>query len=162
MKREVQEMLVAPEADEQIVHYVLSPLLPDGHTLALNPSLGTLSLLLRDSDGPRLVAQQQFTDSEMCILKPLVESYPYFCPYDMLLASFTSLRATGEEVARSRERLQEAQEAGVWDQEMRPVRNVLSRTRLKLNAMHIDIKSILETGYVLMPVRRREKPKQEK
>ncbi len=57
---------------------------------------------------------------------------------------------TDTTVERCRQRLQEAQEAGVWDQEMRPVRNVLSRTRLKTRAFGIEISSILETGYILM------------
>ncbi len=39
---------------------------------------------------------------------------------------------------------------GIWDQEMRPVRNVLSRTRLKMRTFGFDISSILETGYILM------------
>lgn len=135
----------------EIIHFTLNNLLPAGHTLALNLALGTLSLLNYGKDGPELMAQQQFTDSEICVLKPLLESYPHFCPYEILLASFNSMRVTDKEVARSRERLQEAQEAGVWDHEMRPVRNVLSRTRLKMHAFKVDIFSILETGYVLMP-----------
>lgn len=135
----------------EIIHFTLTNLLPPGHTLALNLALGTLSLLIYNNDGPQLVAQQQFTDSEVCVLKPLLESYPHFCPYEILLASFNSMRVTDQEVARSREKLLEAQESGVWDQEMRPVRNVLSRTRLKMHAFKVDIFSILETGYVLMP-----------
>ncbi len=59
-------------------------------------------------------------------------------------------RVTETAVARCRERLQEAQESGVWDQEMRPVRNVLSRTRLKTRTFGIEISSILETGYILL------------
>ena len=38
---------------------------------------------------------------------------------------------------------------------MRPVRNVLSRTRLKTRAFGIEISSILETGYILMYVSQR-------
>ena len=139
---------------ETFQHFTLPQLLPTGHTLALNRELGTLSLLLPGPDGPRLVAEQQFTPSELCVLKPLLESYPHFCPYDVLLASFTSAAVTDEEVARSRERLQGAQQGQAWDDAMRPVRNMLSRTRLKLHAFHIDVRSILETGYILMPVRK--------
>jgi len=146
------EPILEPETYQ---HFTLPALLPAGHTLALNLDLGTLSLLLPGPDGPRLVAQQQFTDSELCVLKPLLESYPHFCPYDVLLASFSSLRVTEREIARSRERLQEAQESGDWDQQMRPVRNVLSRTRLKIQFLGINIHSILETGYVLLPLRKR-------
>ena len=135
----------------EIIHFTLHNLLPPGHTLALNLALGTLSLLIYHNDRPQLEAEQQFTDSEICVLKPLLESYPHFCPYEVLLASFNSANVTDQEIARSRERLQVAQEGRVWDQEMRPVRNVLSRTRLKMHAFKVDIFSILETGYVLMP-----------
>jgi hypothetical protein len=135
----------------EIIHFTLQNLLPAGHTLALNLALGTLSLLIYNNEGPQLVAQQQFTDSEICVLKPLLESYPHFCPYEVLLASFNSTNVTDQEIERSRKKLQTAQEERVWDQQMRPVRNVLSRTRLKLHAFRVDIFSILETGYVLMP-----------
>jgi len=97
-----------------------------------------------------MLIEQQFTTSEICVLMPLLEAYPYYCPYEVLLASFNTGKATETAIERCRERLQEAQEAGVWDQEMRPVRNVLSRTRLKTRAFGIEISSILETGYILM------------
>ena len=58
--------------------------------------------------------------------------------------------ATRERDKRARQQLQEALEAGVWDQQMRPVRNVLSRIRYKMRSFGIDITSILETGYILM------------
>jgi hypothetical protein len=39
---------------------------------------------------------------------------------------------------------------GTWDQEMRPVRCALSRTRLKMRTFNVDISSILSTGYILL------------
>jgi hypothetical protein len=138
------------ETTEEVLHFSLQGLLPMGHTLALNTTLGTLSHLVCKQDRPHMLMEQQFTTSEICVLMPLLESYPYYCPYEVLLASFTSGRVTETTIARCRKRLQEAQEAGVWDQEMRPVRNVLSRTRLKTRAFGIEISSILETGYILM------------
>lgn len=140
----------AEQPSGEIVHYSLKGLLPQGHMVALNMVLGTLSHLSHNSEGAWLLAEQQFTNSEICVLKPLLESYPHFCPYEVLLASFNSGQVTEQAVDSCRQRLQEAQEAGVWDQAMRPVRNVLSRTRLKMQAFGIDIYSILETGYVLM------------
>ena len=136
---------------DEILHFTLSGLLTAGHTLALNTTLGTLSQLSYTVDGPRLIAEQQFTNSEICVLKPILESHPHFCPYEVLLASFNSPNATELAIARSRQRLHEAQRLGMWDQEMRPVRNVLSRARLKMHSFGLDIFSILETGYVLMP-----------
>ena len=167
MNEQVLASLAAPEPCEQIVHYVLSPLLPAGHTLAFNPALGTLALLIYEQEEPRLVAEQQFTPSEVCVLRPLLVSYPHHCPYEVLHASFNSspdepvIDLTDKVVARSRKRLEMALDRGTWEEEMRPVRNVLSRTRLKLNQMHIDVKSILETGCILMPRRRGQKLRQE-
>jgi|SRR5579859_4525850 len=138
------------ENNEEVLHFSLQGLLPSGHTLALNTTLGTLSHLAIKQDRPSLISEEQFTTSEICVLMPLLESHPYYCPYEVLLASFNMARITEKTIAQCRRRLQEAQEAGVWDQEMRPVRNVLSRTRLKTRTFGIEIASILETGYILM------------
>jgi hypothetical protein len=146
------------ENGDEILHFSLQGLLPVGHTLALNTTLGTLSHLACKQDRPLMLMEQQFTTSEICVLLPLLEAYPYYCPYEVLLASFNSGRVTETAVARSRERLLDAQEAGVWDQEMRPVRNVLSRTRLKTRTFGIEISSILETGYILMQMPHYKQP----
>ena len=138
--------------DEDIIHFSLEGLLPSEWTLALNVSLGTLSLIADDASKPHpcMLAEQQFTSSELGVLMPLLRSYPHYCPYEVMLASFNHGHVSDSTVDRSRQRLYEAQLAGVWDQEMRPVRNVLSRTRLKMRSFGIEISSILETGYVLM------------
>lgn len=137
---------------EEIMHFTLQGLLPSGHVLALNTNLGSLSELAYSLDWPRMIAQQQFTTSELSVLMPLLEAYPHYCPYEVLLANFVSGRMTEETIAESRMRLQEAQLRGEWDQEMRPVRNVLSRTRIKMRSFAVEISSILETGYILMYV----------
>jgi hypothetical protein len=144
--------------DDEILHFSLDDLLPEGHMLALNLSLGTLSLIAnsRDNSYPYLLAEQQFTTSELCVLIPLLKSYPHYCPYEVLLASFNNGNVNETTIERSRKRLYEAQLEGIWDQEMRPVRNVLSRARLKMRAFRIEISSILETGYVLMELSERK------
>lgn len=136
---------------EEIVHYSLDELLPAGQTLALNVLLGTLVLIANDTPYPRLIAEQQFTPSELSQLVPLLNAYPHYCPYEVLLASFNHRLVTEVTVERCRRRLHEAELEGIWDQELRPVRNVLSRTRLKMRSFGIEITSLLETGYVLMP-----------
>ena len=146
-------------ADDEILHFTLDNLLPDSHTLALNLTLGTLSLIAnsRDNPYPVLLAEQQFTTSEMCVLIPLLKHYPHYCPYEVLLASFYNGNINEKTIERSRNRLYEAQLEGIWDQEMRPVRNVLSRARLKIRSFNIEISSILETGYVLMKLSERKR-----
>jgi hypothetical protein len=66
-----------------------------------------------------------------------------------MFANFYNCSVSENTVARARQRLQEALDYGTWDHEMRPVRNVLSRARLKLKSFGIDVLSILETGYML-------------
>src|SRR6185312_10242520 len=100
-----------PENNEEILHFSLQGLLPTGHTLALNTTLGTLSHLVCKQDRPYMLLEQQFTTSEISVLMPLLESYPYYCPYEVLLASFNGGRVNEITTARCRKRLQEAQEA---------------------------------------------------
>ena len=137
--------------EEEIVHYALDELLQPGHSLALNVLLGTLSLIANDTPYPRMVAEDQFTPSELSLLLPILDLHPNYCPYEVLLASFNHRIITEGTVERCRKRLQEAQLEGIWDQEMRPVRNVLSRTRIKMRKFGgIEISSILEVGYCLL------------
>ncbi len=140
------------QTDEAIMHFELANLLPEDQTLALNTRLGTLALLTNDpaTSHPTLLAEQQFSSSEMSVLVPLLQSHPHYCPYEVLLASFNCGNTAETTIERFRLRLQEAQFAGVWDYEMRPVRNILSRTRFKLRDFGIEVSSILETGYLLI------------
>jgi len=152
LQRITSSVYEAQHSEEEILHYSLEELLPESQTLALNVLLGTLSLIATDPQRPypRMVAEQQFTGSELSLLLPLLHSHPHYCPYEVLLASFNHRIVTETTVERCRKRLHEAELEGIWDQEMRPVRNVLSRTRMKMRSFNIEIASILETGYVLM------------
>jgi len=135
----------------QILYFTLQDALPAGHTLVLNTRLGTLSYLsIDESAQPRMLTQQQFTQSELSLLRPLLEHYPQYCPHEVMFANFYNGTVTEQTIARARTRLREAADYGTWDHEMRPVRNVLSRTRLKLKDFNMDILSILETGYMLL------------
>ena len=153
---------VLAESSEEIIHFSLQGILSPDQSLALNTTLGTLSLLV-DRDGkPVLVSEQQLTTGEMCAFLPLLEHYPYYAPYENLLASFLTGKASELAIARYRKRLQDAKQhdeenkdeeqtsATAWDQEMRPLRNALSRVRLKVRSLGLEVNSILETGYILM------------
>jgi hypothetical protein len=137
-------------SDEVFRYFSLAGSLPEGRTLVLNSQIATLSLIINDPERPRMLAQQQFTTSELSLLLPLLELFPHYCPYEVMFASFYNGAITDETVERCRLQLQEAWDAGVWDVQMRPVRNVLSRVRFKMRSFGIDVVSILETGYILM------------
>src|SRR5947209_1589080 len=133
-----------------IQHFSLQGKLASGYILALNLHLGTLSYLCSNEDGPQLVVQKQFTRSELSLLLPLLESFPHHCPYEVLYAHFYNGTVTEQMIEDARQHLQEALDRGTWDQELRPLRNVLSRTRIKLRAFGLNVSSILETGCIVM------------
>lgn len=144
-----------------ICHFEMPGLLPEKQLFALNSRLGTLALLANDPKvaHPLLITEQQFNRREMSVLVPLLRLYPHYCPYEFLLANFNCGNTDQKTVERFHTRLQEAHFAGVWDSEMRPVRNVLSRTRFKLREFGIEVTSLIELGYLLvhLPMRRKQK-----
>jgi hypothetical protein len=144
-----------PDSHE-ILHFSLEGVLEPQYYLAVNRTEkgGFIALLATRGERPSLEASVFLTLGELCIFLPLLESYPYYCSYAFLLASLYG-PATEEGIAQAKELLEDALDEGVWDSVMRPVRNVLSRTRLKTHTLGITILSIIETGYSLGKYRRR-------
>lgn len=140
--------------DEIIIHFEMAKLLPGEQLLALNTKFGILTLLASQPETPHplVLGEQQFSVNEIRVLLPLLQLYPRYCPYEVMLASFNCGNTSEATVERFRIRLEEARFADVWDYEMRPTRNILSRTRLKLRELGIEVSSILETGYLLIPM----------
>ena len=137
----------------KILYFELPNALPAGQVLVLNTALGTLSCLSQNEGRqPRMLMEQQFTQGELSLLRPLLEHYPYYCPHEVMFANFYNGAVTEQTIARARTRLREAADYGTWDHEMRPVRNVLSRARVKLKDFGLDVLSILETGYILLTI----------
>ena len=129
-----------------IAESVLQGLLPASCKLELNAKTRMLSLL--STDHPHILAQEQFTKNEWNVLLTFLSSYPYYAPYEVLLASLTSLSP-----AVCRKRLQEAQQAGskTLKQELKPVHRALSGIRAKLDKLYppLKISPIRDVGYVL-------------
>src|SRR5258708_3204956 len=131
-----------------MLQLTLPGLLPSGCLIAFNRDLGTLILLAMDGNETGLLNEQQFMPSEVCVLVPLMSVYPYFCPHELLLASFNNVRddASDGMIERYRASLLEVFETPVWDagdasRQKRP----LPRPA-KLHPLDLDIVSILETG----------------
>lgn len=145
----MQKVVVRKKKEGEILHFSLQNALPPGHILACNTKFGTLSSLCSDGDRLLMREQEQFTGTEMSLLLCLLEMFPSYCPYEVLYARFYNGHATDEVVAQSRRHLHQVIEDGLWDQEMRPIRDALSRTRIKLRSFGISITSLLATGYML-------------
>jgi len=133
-----------------ITHYPLDGLLPAGHSLAFHRGLGTLAHLTIQEDRAVVPCCQQFTEAEITLLVPLLDNYPHHCPYEVLWTSFAWNTTEEEAVSRARPRLQAALEQGGWEEEMRPLRNAISRIRLKLNTMGLDVLNVFHLGYILV------------
>lgn len=88
--------------------------LPANQTLVLNLSMRSATLLSASPDGEaQVLSQQRFTPNGMRVLLPLLEAYPRYCPYDVLVASLLSshLRKPGGSCAIG---LVSAPAAGIW------------------------------------------------
>ncbi len=95
-----------------------------------------------------LVAQEVLTELEMYALLALLEAYPDYCSYEVLRAAITD-----EAPSRARTSIHRALEQKTLNQSMKPVRNILSRCRVKLHTFGIDIRSIHAEGYLLSALR---------
>ena len=127
----------------RIIHFPLPGLLQEGHMVALGIETRTISLLV---EGPLILNQVQLSDTEKLLIKAIFETFPNYCPYEVLLASVMSPTVTQATVARCRLRLQEAQNSGTWIQELRPIRRALSSLRGKLHEFNLEISTIRERG----------------
>src|SRR5579859_6138187 len=91
---------------KQILHFYLPELMPTTQKLALNLETRTLSLL---ADGPQLIAEQQLSANEFRVIVPIFEFFPYYCPYEVLLAHLTADVVTSTIIDHCQKYLQEAQ-----------------------------------------------------
>lgn len=143
----VSKQIKQYETKQQFRFYSLPNLLPEGHVLVLNThpySLSTFVLTQLSAEVHGLVAQEVLTELEMYVLIALLESYPQYCPYEVLRAAITD-----EVVSHARITVHRAVEHKTLNRSMKPIRNILSRCRAKLHAFGIDIRSIHAEGYIL-------------
>jgi hypothetical protein len=134
----------SPEADrnlqEGLLRFPLEGLLPADQTLVLNLSMRTATLFSAPADGEaQVLSQQRFTPNGIRVLLPLLEAYPRYCPYDVLVASLLSLT-----LAQARQMLRDS-----WEVAMRPVRRAISGIMDGLHALGLSVRSLRKAGYVL-------------
>jgi hypothetical protein len=142
-QEQVRLLFRSKQKEESILHFSLPGLLPPGRTLALNLMTRTLCLLC---EGPRLLSEQQFSSTELRLLHPLIQAFPHYCPYEVLLANISFDNVNERLINSSRQRLREAQLRGMWQQELRPVRRALTSIRTKLQAFNLEISNVRERG----------------
>jgi hypothetical protein len=127
----------------KIAYYALPGLLPENQLLALNQQTRTLSLL---SHGPVIIVELQLSANELRVILPILEAFPHYSPYEVLLAHLSSDNVSATSIARWQQQLLEARHQGSWRHELRPLRRALSSLRSKLHSLDLEITNIRERG----------------
>jgi len=124
--------------------------IPQGHVLALDAEAGMLSHLCMDTDGKSHVIAHQFLNaSEMALFRLLHAAAPHFCLNEELLATHTYGTPTEAQLADCRVQLHEAIGRGQREEAMKTLRMFMSRIRLRLASISVEIAPLLKTGYML-------------
>src|SRR5260221_1347656 len=149
-----QEQRTPPEEHESIQYYVLEGLFPPTHSFVLNLALGTFLHLYWEEQlpYPLVLGEQQLTERERDLLRPLLAHYPQFAPYELIHASFYQGydHLTEQRITQAQARLDLLREKKLWDAEMPPIRNVMTRLRLKVREFGLGPGNILQTAYMLI------------
>jgi hypothetical protein len=149
-----QEQSSPPQECEPIQYYSLERLFPATHVFALNLALGTFIHLYQHAQVPYplVLGEQQLTERERDLLRPLLATSPQFTPYEVIHASFHEGydRLSEHLITQAQARLDLLREEKLWDAEMRPIRNVIARLRLKVRELGLETINMHETGYILI------------
>jgi hypothetical protein len=99
-----------------------------------------------------VLGEQQLTERERDLLRPRLSHYPQFTPYEIIHASFYQGydRLSEHVITQAQARLDLLREEKLWDAEMRPIRNVMARLRLKVRELGLETINMHETGYILI------------
>jgi len=131
------------EQEDGLMHFSLPGLLPDGQTLVVNPAMRTAILLAHEaSNGASVLAQHVFSPNGMRVLVPLLQAYPDYCPYEVLLSTLFPLS-----IDQCRKLLREA-----WDLSVRPVRRAIANIVVGFHSFGLKVYSLRGLGYILRPV----------
>lgn len=112
--------------------------------IIMNEENSTLQLLAMKQGVPHIVEQAQFSRNEWCVLIPILQAYPGYAAYAVLLAALTDVPRSSVQ-----HRLEEARRLKTLRQELRVVRDAISHADQKLMAFGLTLAPIHEHGYTV-------------
>ena len=125
---------------EQILHFSLPGLLPEDHILIVNTSIRTATLVQYEaSGGTPNVTQHVFSRNGIRVFVPLLQAYPDYCPYDVLLASLFPISIDQRRMLLQKE----------WEVAIRPVRRAIGGIMTGLQSFGLEVISLRGLGYLL-------------
>lgn len=133
-------------SDDEITHSSLDGDLPEGQILALHRSTGILALLSCDQGQPILQKAEHFTPDGIAMLRQMIETYPYCCPYEVLLTCYLCGVVTEKHLKRIQKRLTEATEEGLREAELNSLRVELTQIRHKMRKFGLDLITVQGFG----------------
>jgi hypothetical protein len=126
--------------EEEEIQLALPGLLPANHTLVVNPVKRILIMLYDEPSGEaRRVKVQNISPSGIRVLIPLLQAYPKYCTYEILLTHLYPMP-----VEAVRKQLQESRETT-----MRPLRRAISTINVDLHPFGLQVTSIRNRAYTL-------------
>ncbi len=129
--------------------FILPGLLPSGQALIINEEEQLDHFIMSQLSGEvhGLVAQHLFSEGEFYALLALLEVWPDYCPYEVLLAALSDTP-----VEQARQVVHQAIEGKALDTLLNPLRNLFARCRPRLRDFGIDVGSRRGLGYQLQRV----------
>jgi hypothetical protein len=136
-------------ATENFRTFLLPLLLPEGHCLVLNTTpyrfgIYVLTELAAEVKSG-IVAQEVMSELEMLTILELLQSYPAYCPYEILLATIS-----GKTSDEARAIVNRAIETRTMNGTLRPLRNIVLKSRGILRTFKLDIANVRQLGYQLV------------
>src|SRR6266487_2058373 len=129
--------------------FPLPLLLPEGHCLILNTTsyrFGVYVLTeLAAEVKSGIVSQEVMSELEMLTILELLQGYPGYCPYEILLAAIS-----GKTSDEARAIVNRAIETRTMNRALRPLRNILLKSRGILRTFKLDIVNVRQLGYQLV------------
>lgn len=132
--------------NEDILHISLPCVLSTEKRLALHYPLCLLLCLICEQGQPRILNVQLLTPEEARTLVPLLQSFPAYAPYALVLAS---VEKSNVEEAQKQLNTAWLQGEEAWAVFLQPLRTVLGGLRQKLHSCDIDLVAVQRRGYLL-------------
>ena len=121
--------------------------------LVVHPALQVVSLLSVEAGTARMLAQVQCSASGIDVLLPLLESYPHYCPYEVLVSHLFPLLT----VEHCRKMILEA-EGAEREVLLTPLRRAIGSLSPGLHLLGLEACSLRNIGYMLKKYTSRSVP----
>lgn len=110
----------------------------------------SLSCLVTSQEGKlTMLGQGLLSVQERCVVLPLFEHFPTYCPYEVMHASYYRGDTYKKTIVWSCQCLKEAKKVGRWGLELKPIRYTIYRVRKVLRLFDLDVLTIPNQGYLL-------------